>query len=84
MLESRKLLKGMCLFKESEKVDGVYLIESGEFTYEKITFENDATVPSTNWTQPRLFIGGSFKKARNMQIAIMSGKEVLGFEEVLR
>jgi hypothetical protein len=74
----------MCLFKEGESVDGVHLIKSGEVVYEKVIYENDTNVPSTKWTQPRLFIGGHFQKAHKLQIALISGDEVLGYEEVLR
>ena len=60
------------------------MIVSGEIVYEKVTYENDVMPASRKWMQPRLFKGDNFKKARTLQMAIISGIEMIGFEEILR
>lgn len=59
-------------------------MESGEINYEKIVYENDITFANSKWMQPRLFKNDQIKKARTLQIAIMTGVEMVGLEEILR
>lgn len=84
VLEKKHFVRGQCLYREGEPVDGVYLMQSGEVVYEKVTYENKVLPTSGKWMQPRLFIGDNFKKARVLQMALISGVEMIGVEEILR
>lgn len=84
VLVKKHFVRGQCLYREGDPVDGVYLMQSGEVVYEKVTYENEVLPTSGKWMQPRLLIGDNLKKARVLQMALISGVEMIGVEEILR
>lgn len=78
VLERHSFQKGKTLFREGESVNGVWLIEQGEVTYEKVTQEPDMGYPGTKWMQPRLFKGDHFTKAKTFHLLSFSAVDMVG------
>jgi hypothetical protein len=73
VLIRHEMLKGQVLFTEGDPVNGLYLVEHGEVTYNKVIWEDSAGCQGSKWMQPRLFSEANFKSGRTAQVYTLSG-----------